>query len=128
MGAVALATAWSGYQSTRWGGVQSISFSWAGAFRTESMRATTAARELVQLDIGMFTRWVDAWENDTEDLVTFYQERLHGEFATAFEAWMALDPANNPGAPGSPFGLHEYKLSRAEESERLVQEAEAAFP
>jgi hypothetical protein len=127
MGAVALATAWSGYQSARWGGLQSISFSQAGALRTESMRASTAAGQLVQLDVGMFTRWVDAWAGDDEELATFYRERFREEFATAFDAWMALDPANNPAAPDSPFAMPEYTSSRAEEAESLVQEAEAAF-
>jgi hypothetical protein len=127
MGAVALATAWSGYQSARWGGAQSVAFSQAGALRTESMRASTSAGQLVQLDIGMFTRWIEAWADDNEELATFYQERFRGEFAIAFEAWMALKPADNPDAPDSPFVMPEYKLSLADESDRLVREAEAAF-
>lgn len=36
---VTLATAWSGYQSARWGGEQSTKYSQAGALRTESTRA-----------------------------------------------------------------------------------------
>jgi hypothetical protein len=127
MGAVALATAWSGYQSARWGGLQTISFSQAGALRTESTRASTAAGQLVQLDIGMFTRWVEAWANDDEDLATFYRELFRDEFAPAFEAWLALDPANNPDAPDSPFGMPEYELNLTEEADRLESEAEAAF-
>ena len=39
-----LATAWSGYQSARWGGEQSTKFSQAGALRTESTRASTTSR------------------------------------------------------------------------------------
>ena len=40
---------------------------------------------------------------------------------------MALDPGNSPGAPETPFEMPEYELSRAEEADRLEQEAEAAF-
>jgi hypothetical protein len=82
---------------------------------------------VVQLDVGMFTRWVEAWAGDNEKLANFYQERFRGEFADAFEGWMALDPANNPGAPDSPFGMIEYKVSHAEEADRLEREAEAKF-
>jgi hypothetical protein len=127
MGAVALATAWSGYQSARWGGLQSISFSQAGALRTESMRASTSAGQQVQLDIGMFTRWVEAWAAKDEELASFYRARFRDEFAPAFEAWLALDPGNNADAPDSPFGMPEYRLSLAEEAARLEREAEATF-
>jgi hypothetical protein len=113
-----------------WGrcaGLQTISFSQAGALRTESMRASTSAGQLVQLDVGMFTKWVEAWADGNEELATFFQERFRDEFAPAFEAWIALDPANNPGAPDSPFGMPEYKLSLLEEAEWLELEAEAKF-
>ena len=56
-----LATAWSGYQAARWGGVQASSYSEAGAFRTESTRASSQAGQLVQVDIGLFTNWINAF-------------------------------------------------------------------
>ena len=49
-----LATAWSGYQAARWGGVQSTSYSQAGALRTESTRASTQAGQLAQIDIASY--------------------------------------------------------------------------
>jgi hypothetical protein len=127
MGVVAMATAWSGYQSARWGGVQSTKFGEAGALRSESVRASTAAGQLAQVDIGMFTRWIDAYASDNEDLADFYRERFRAEFVPAFEAWIALKPASNPDAPPSPFAMPEYTLSRAEDADRLEQEAEAMF-
>ena len=60
-------------------------------------------------------------------MANFYRERFRAEFAPAFEAWLALDPANNPDAPDTPFGMPEYELSRAEDADRLEREAEAAF-
>ena len=56
-----LATAWSGYQAARWGGEQSTSYSQAGALRTESTRASTQAGQQVQVDIGMFANWINAF-------------------------------------------------------------------
>jgi hypothetical protein len=122
-----LAAAWSGYQSARWGGVQSTSFSQAGALRTESARASTQAGQLTQVDIGLFTNWINAYAAENQRLVDFYQKRFRDEFKPAFEAWVETDPANNPEAPTSPFSMPEYQLSLAEEADRLVLEAEAKF-
>lgn len=122
-----LATAWSGYQSARWGGVQATKFSQAGALRTESVKASNAAGQIAQVDIGLFANWINAYASENDRLTEFYQERFREEFIPAFEAWLATDPANNPEAPKSPFGMPEYVISFEQEAERLVNEAEAAF-
>ena len=36
-----------------------------------------------------------------------YRERFRAEFKPAFEAWLKLDPENNPDTP-SPFALPEH--------------------
>lgn len=122
-----LATAWSGYQAARWGGVQSTSFSQAGALRTESTRASTQAGQIFQVDIGLFTNWINAFASEDQQLTNFYQERFRDEFKPAFEAWLATDPANNPEAPASPFYMPEYKLRLTEEADGLLAEAEVKF-
>jgi hypothetical protein len=127
LGAVALATAWSGYQSARWGGTQSVLFSQAGAYRTESTRASTQAGQLVQIDIGMYMNWIEAYARDDRVLFDYYQERFRAEFRPAFEAWLATDPANNPDAPNTPFEMPQYTLAKAEEAKQLELDAEAAF-
>ena len=127
LGAVALATAWSGYQAARWGGTQSVLFSQAGAYRTESTRASTQAGQLVQIDIGLFMNWIEAYARDDLVLFDYYQELFRGEFQPAFEAWLATDPANNPSAPGTPFEMPQYTLAKTEEAKQLELDAEAAF-
>jgi len=122
-----LATAWSGYQAARWGGVQSAKFSQASALRIESTRASTSAGQLFQIDIGMFTQWINAFASGDQELADFYQNRFRDEFKPAFEAWFATDPANNPDAPPTPFSMPEYQLSMAAEADRLEMEAEATF-
>ena len=122
-----LATAWSGYQSARWGGVQSTKFSQAGALRTESTRASTAAGQLIQIDIGLFTNWINAYAQDNQPLIEFYQNRFRSEFVVAFEAWLATEPNINPDAPKSPFTMPEYVVSYQQEAERLEQEASKTF-
>jgi len=122
-----LATAWSGYQSARWGGEQSIKYSQAGALRTESTRASTKAGQIMQIDIGLFTNWVNAFAVDNQILAEFYEDRFRPEFTLAFEAWLATDPKNNPDAPSSPFSMPEYSVSFAEEADQLEQEASKTF-
>ncbi len=122
-----LATAWSGYQSARWGGEQSTKFSQAGALRTESTRASTKAGQIAQVDIGLFTNWVNAFAVDNQELVDFYEDRFRPEFELAFEAWLATDPKNNPDAPKSPFSMPEYTVSFAVEADLFEKEAAKTF-
>jgi hypothetical protein len=122
-----LATAWSGYQSARWGGEQSIKYSQAGALRTESTRASTKAGQIAQVDIGLFTNWVNAFAVGNQELAEFYENRFRPEFAVAFEAWMATDPKNNLDAPKYPFSMPEYIINFEQESDRLEQEASKTF-
>jgi hypothetical protein len=122
-----LAAAWSGYQAARWGGEQSTSYSQAGGLRTESTRASTQAGQQVQIDIGMFANWINAFAAGDQRLAEFYEDRFRDEFKPAFEAWMATDPVNNPDAPETPFSMPQYQLDKAAEADRLEKEAEATF-
>jgi hypothetical protein len=127
LGAVALATAWSGYQAARWGGIQSIALSQAAARRAESARASTKAGQHIQIDVGTFSNWVAAFAVDEAGLAEFYEGFFRDEFRPAFDAWMAMDPANNPAAPPTPFEMPEYQVSNREEADRLELEAEMTF-
>jgi len=122
-----LATAWSGYQSARWGGEQSTKYSQAGALRTESTRASTQAGQVTQIDIGLFTNWINAFANENDRLADFYEARFRPEFKPAFDAWLATDPRNNPDAPPTPFSMPEYNVSKTEEAEQLEQDASNTF-
>jgi hypothetical protein len=122
-----IATAWSGYQSARWGGEQSTSYSQAGAMRTESVRASNQAGQLVQIDIGLFANWINAFAAQDMQLSDFYEERFREEFKPAFEAWLSTNPATNPDAPKTPFDMPEYQVSAVEESILLEEEASELF-
>jgi hypothetical protein len=122
-----VATAWSGYQAARWGGEQSTSYSQAGAMRTESVRASNQAGQLIQIDIGLFTNWINAFAAEDTRLTNFYEQRFREEFKPAFEAWLATEPVINPDAPSSPFAMSEYKVSLAEESALLENQAAEKF-
>ena len=125
LGLAAVATAWSSYQSTRWGGVQANAYSVASAKRVESTRAATEAGQLRQIDITLFTQWLDAFAAEREELASFYRERFRDEFQPAFQAWVATRPRDNPDAPKSPFAMQEYTLAADARAETLDAEAEA---
>lgn len=127
LGIVAVATAWSGYQAARWGGVQSTLYSQAGALRTESVRNANEGLIEMLLDVDLFSQWVNASSADDEALAEFYSTRFRPEFNPAFEAWLATEPLNNSAAPNSPFAMPEYVVSSMAESDRLEQEAGLTF-
>ena len=122
-----LATAWSGYQSARWSGVQAANYSRASAARVESSRASSIAGQQMQVDIGLFTNWINAYAEDNQELADFYRARFRDEFTPAFEAWLLTDPKNNPEAPKSPFSMPEYSLAKNEEADALEIKAGEYF-
>ncbi len=141
---LALATvmaAWSAYQSTRWSGVQANAYSAAGAARTEAAQATSAGGSLVQIDVQMWTMWLNVLNLERRDLVdgapagvelldegavTFIADRFRDEFEPAQAAWLALEPM--PGSvlpPGTPFDMPEYVVAQLERADELNAEADA---
>lgn len=127
LGLVTIATAWSGYQSARWGGVQSTRYSEASALRVESTRASTLAGQQTQIDVALFSNWLNAYADENQPLEEFYRERFRAEFTPAFEAWLATEPARNPEAPPSPFAMPEYQLAATQQSEDLERQASETF-
>ena len=120
-----VATAWSGYQASRWNGEQAKAFSRASALRIESAKADDLANSQTQIDVATFMQWVDAYAQDDQELATFYRARFRTEFKPAADAWIASRPLKNPDAPLTPFAMPEYHLDAREEGERLDAEAEA---
>jgi len=124
---VAIGTAWSGFQSARWGGNQSIMFTRASSLRVESTRASMLGGQLVTLDAILFEGWVDAYVAENENVMDFYEDRFRDEFIPAFDAWIAIDPVNNPDAPSGPFLMEEYQIASLQEAIQLEEEASALF-
>ena len=95
----AVATAWSGYQASRWHGEQAIAFSHANATRVESTRASNLANAQTEIDVATFTQWVDAYARHEPRLADFYRRRFRGEFQPAVAAWVATHPSRTPTRP-----------------------------
>jgi hypothetical protein len=122
----AVATAWSGYQASRWHGEQAIAFSHANAARLESTRASDLADTQTEIDVATFTQWVDAYARHEPRLAEFYRRRFRGEFQPAVAAWVATHPLENADAPLTPFAMPSYRLAATAQAERLQVAAEAA--
>jgi len=122
----AVATAWSGYQATRWNGEQTKASGRTNAFRIDAARAQGLAQAQTQVDVATFTQWVDAYAHGEAVLERFYFKRFRKEFKPAVNAWLATRPLKNPNAPLTPFAMPEYKLAAAAEATRLDSEAEAS--
>jgi hypothetical protein len=120
-----VATAWSAYQANRWNGEQAKATSRGNASRIESARASGLANRQVQIDVALFTQFIDAFARDETELADFYRERFREEFRPAFEAWAATTPRTNPDAPLTPFELPEYRLAANAEAETLEATADA---
>jgi hypothetical protein len=122
----AVATAWAAYQSARWHGEQAKAQSASIAARVESTRTASVANREAQIDVALFTEWVDADARDETELAAFYRKRFRPEFQPAFEAWVATRTRTDGDAPLSPFAMPEYQLAATAEADRLEAQAAAS--
>jgi hypothetical protein len=120
----AVSTAWCGYQATRWNGEQAKAAAAASATRFQAARASDLANAQTQVDVATFVAWADAYAQDDQKLVDFYQARFREEFKPAVVAWQATRPLQNADAPLTPFAMPEYKLASGKAADRLDKQAE----
>lgn len=121
----AVSTAWASYQSARWHGKQAKAQSASIAARVESTRAAGVANRQAQIDVALFTQWIDAYARDETELAAFYGKRFREEFRPAFNAWVATRPRKNPDAPLSPFAMPQYRLAASHQADSLEARAGA---
>jgi hypothetical protein len=127
LGLTAVATAWSGYQASLWDGIQSSNYTQASGARTNAAQQRSAANQFRIADLSVFENYIDATLSGQVPTAEFYRERFRDEFAVAFDAWMALDPLQNPAAPPSPLAMPEYQLEADRSAEELEARADELF-
>lgn len=119
MAFAAVGTAWAGFQSAKWSGVQANSYAQAAATRTESNRTSTEAGQERIVDVISFTTWLnalnqeiiadpstrpsDGYEPQEDTISGFLFDRFRDEFRPAVNAWLDTRPLVDPGAPATPF-------------------------
>ena len=124
---VAVATAWSGFQATEWDGEQSLLYGEASTNRFEAEAASTVAGQELTADSSMFTAWLQAHSAGNVALETEMAHRFTPDYRKAFDAWLALDPFDNPAAPPGPAAMPEYHNPHREKAEKLNAEASELF-
>ena len=123
----AVLTAWSGFESSKWGGEMSIAFSRASAQRIEAARWTATAEAARGYDLQTFALYVEAVARDDTELATFVETRFAERFRPAFDEWLATRPLQNPEAPPSPFALDSYQPPGTAEAAQADARADAYF-
>ncbi|WP_338751125.1 hypothetical protein [Janibacter alittae] len=123
----AVLTAWSGFESSKWGGSMSINFSKASSQRIEASRQATHADAARAIDLQVFGIYLKAVSEDDQRLADFAQERFTPHFDVAFTEWKSTKPLKNPSAPKSPFELDSYIPPGAIKATAADERADALF-
>jgi hypothetical protein len=118
----AILTAWCGFESSKWSGEMSIQFSQASADRIKSSDAASEARDARQIDLAVYTQWIDARAAGDKQLESYVQTRFTPEFRVAFDAWQ-----NNDEALKSPFAEPSYVPAGRVQSSELSGDADKKF-
>jgi len=140
MALAAVGTAWAGFESAKWSGVQANAYASAGADRAEASRKATLASQQRTIDVVSFTSWLNAlnaeiikdpsvrphgsYTPNTNQVSGFLFERFRPEFRPAVDAWLDTHPLIEPNAPATPFDMPQYRLAAERQSQRLIGQAE----
>ena len=127
LAAVAIATAWSGYQAARWDGRQAFLYGTASRERIEADEAITLGGQQKLLDISTFNTWIQARQAGDGELAALYVRRFSPEYKVAFDAWLKTDPFHDPSAPPGPSFMHEYVNPGDVAGQTLNDRASATF-
>lgn len=122
LAAVAVLTAWCGFQSSKWGGEMSIAFSEASGARVTATDWASQARDAQSNDLAIFAQWVLATDQGDAQLAGYIEERFSPEFATAFDAWTADGRVER-----GPFLRDEYVPPGTEEAAQFNEVADERF-
>jgi ABC-type multidrug transport system fused ATPase/permease subunit len=121
LGLATLGSAWSGYQSGLWGGIQDFRIAESLASGRNAAENAVYANQLRLIDVVSFERYVSAVSENNKQLSDFLVQRFRPEFKPAFDAWVAMKPLENAAAPPSPFVMKEYSLAPEREAQQLRQ-------
>lgn len=123
-------TAWCSYQAAAWGGVSQRMTNLSAASSRRAVTDQLQGYQMALLDVLLFSQHMNARAGSNDALSRFYSDRFRGEAKTAFDAWMATRPFENPNAPAHPFVTNLYQPRLFEtareaeaESQRLWQQA-----
>jgi hypothetical protein len=126
LSATTILTAWSGFQSSKWGGAMSIDFAEASSARIEASRLDETANIRTSIQVQLWTSWLQEYAVDPEK-AGFLQQRFPEPLATAHADWLATKPTKNADAPDSPFAMPSYVLPEREQAQAADDRADEKF-
>lgn len=124
---VAVATAWSGYQTARWDGRQAHAYGISTKDRALSNKAATRSGQLQLYDSTTFSFWLQAKAQGDRSAQNLFERRFRLEFRPAFAAWLRTDPFHNAKAPPGPLLMPQYRNATAVRANVYDEKATAAF-
>ena len=124
---VAIATAWSGFQGTTWGGHQAFLYGRASTERFRADAARTLGGQQLVADSSMFTAWLQARDAGDRGLQEQLERRFSPDYHSAFEAWLETDPFMNPEAPPGPGYMPGFLNPHLRSAARLNARASSYF-
>ena len=127
LAAVAIATAWSGYQSALWDGRSAELYGTSSRIRVTATKDQTRAGQQQLYDATTFNFWLQAKLTGKTELANAYVNRFRLEYRPAFRAWLALDPFTSSRAPPGPIFMPQYRNALLEQSAREDKHASVVF-
>jgi hypothetical protein len=124
---VAIATAWSGYQSARWDGRSAEQYAEASRYRVEQDLAATQAGQQLLFNTNAFNSWLLSTTADDQEAARLFERRFTDNYARAFDDWLALDPLDDPDAPPGPMFMPSYTSPLDDNAAALDRQASEAF-
>jgi hypothetical protein len=121
------ASAWCAYQSKLWGGTQAARANAAMRAGREGAMNSLAAMQARAFDASMFITYMQARIETNSAVAAFLAQRFRPEMKPAVEAWLKLDPLNDPAAPPTPFRMAEYAQKETAEVARQDELASQAM-
>jgi hypothetical protein len=118
-------TAWSAFQSSKWGGAMSIAFSQASAQRIEAARLDGTADQRTAVQVDLWTQWVAAEGQANADLADFLVQRFPEPLATAHDDWVAAGALDADVL--TPFGLPSFEVPERVAAEEADANADELF-
>ena len=118
----AVVTAWCGFEASKWGGAMSIAFSQASSARIEAARDQGSANNYRQIDVNLWTIYVQAVAENKPQLAKYVSDRFPDRLQTAFEAWK-----DGGRTAASPFDLKAYQPPGQAEATKADQRADQRF-
>ncbi|TXL81676.1 hypothetical protein FHP25_03865 [Vineibacter terrae] len=127
MGVATLATGWSSYQSSLWGGIQTFRLADMGSIGRQAAVKEVELGQQHVLELFMLERFLDAHEDGDERRAGFLLGRLSPELQAATRAWLESHPKDNPKAARSPFQVEGYVQPGADALAELRRKQAAAY-